>query len=119
MGTLRSCLKGLLTLTMLVVVAAALTLAPEFALAQEAATAVATVAAVGDSGLTCDGGFMCVVAAKYGAYLGVIAAAVILFDRIAKLTPTTKDDGAVSAIYRFFAILGLKVGDNPGPGAKR
>lgn len=44
----------------------------------------------------------------------VAIALVIFFDRLAKLTPTTKDDGAVSALYRLFAALGLKVKDNPG-----
>lgn len=46
--------------------------------------------------------------------LGVLAAAVLAFDRLAKLTPTTKDDGAVSALYRILAVLGAKVPDRPG-----
>jgi hypothetical protein len=53
----------------------------------------------------------------YGAYLGVAAAFVILFDRIAKLTPTKSDDKVVEWIYRITAILGLKVKDNPGKGS--
>lgn len=45
---------------------------------------------------------------------GVAAAFVLLFDRLAKLTPTLKDDQVVSTLYRLFAVLGIKVRDNPG-----
>ena len=48
---------------------------------------------------------------NYGNYIGVITAAVIVFDRIAKLTPTTKDDSVLNWIYKIFAVLGLKVPD--------
>ncbi len=39
------------------------------------------------------------------------SALVLFFDRLAKLTPTKRDDKAVSKIYRLFAVLGLKVPD--------
>ena len=45
---------------------------------------------------------------------GVAAAVVLAFDRLAKLTPTKKDDQVVSKLYRLFAVLGLKVKDNEG-----
>ncbi len=48
---------------------------------------------------------------NYGAIAGAGAAFVLLFDRIAKLTPTKKDDEVVSNLYRLFAVLGLKVKD--------
>lgn len=50
---------------------------------------------------------------------GIAAAGVLFFDRLAKVTPTTKDDGAVSVAYKIFSILGVKVADNPGPGASK
>ena len=45
------------------------------------------------------------------AALGVAAALVLTFDRLAKLTPTKKDDETVSKLYRLFAVLGLKLED--------
>ncbi len=45
---------------------------------------------------------------------GIAAAVVLAFDRLAKLTPTKKDDEVVSKLYRLFAVLGLKVKDNEG-----
>lgn len=48
---------------------------------------------------------------NWGAYAGAAAAFVLVCDRIAKLTPTTKDDSVVNWIYKIFAILGLKVPD--------
>lgn len=47
---------------------------------------------------------------------GVFAALLLTFDRLAKLTPTKRDDGAVSNLYRLFAILGVKVPDRQGKG---
>ena len=49
-----------------------------------------------------------------GELAGIAAAFVLFFDRLAKLTPTTKDDGAVSLLYKVFAVLGVKVKDNSG-----
>jgi hypothetical protein len=46
------------------------------------------------------------------AALGVAAAFVLAFDRLAKLTPTKKDDETISKLYRLFAVLGLKIEDN-------
>lgn len=46
-----------------------------------------------------------------GEWAGVAVAFLFAFDRLAKLTPTLKDDGTVAALYRIFAILGLKVPD--------
>ena len=42
-------------------------------------------------------------------WMGVAAAFVLFFDRLAKLTPTTKDDSIVNWIYKIFAVLGAKV----------
>lgn len=42
---------------------------------------------------------------------GVIAAFVLFFDRLAKLTPTDSDNKVVAMAYKLFAILGLKVPD--------
>lgn len=47
-------------------------------------------------------------------WAGIAAAGILFFDRIAKITPTKKDDGAVSFLYKVFAFLGVKVKDNPG-----
>ena len=51
------------------------------------------------------------IVANWPAMLGVAAAFVLAFDRLAKLTPTKKDDGAVSVMYRVLAVLGAKVPD--------
>ena len=45
------------------------------------------------------------------AALGVAAAFVLAFDRLAKLTPTKKDDETISKLYKLFAALGLKLRD--------
>ncbi len=42
---------------------------------------------------------------------GVAAAFVLFFDRVAKMTPTKRDDEMVSKLYRLFAALGVKVKD--------
>jgi hypothetical protein len=46
-----------------------------------------------------------------GEWVGVLVAFLVAFDRLAKLTPTLKDDGTVTLLYRIFAILGVKVPD--------
>lgn len=43
--------------------------------------------------------------------LGALAAFVLFFDRLAKLTPTESDNKLVATLYKVFAILGLKVPD--------
>lgn len=48
---------------------------------------------------------------QYGEYIAVATALVLLFDRIAKLTPTESDNKIVAYAYKIFAILGLKVPD--------
>ena len=48
---------------------------------------------------------------QYGEYLGAAAAFILFFDRLAKLTPTDKDNKIVAYAYKLFAILGLKVPD--------
>lgn len=48
---------------------------------------------------------------NYGAYAGAAAAFLLFFDRLAKLTPTTKDDSVLNWIYKIFAVLGVKVPD--------
>lgn len=56
--------------------------------------------------------------ANWAEIAGVAALFVLIFDRIAKLTPTMRDDEVVSTLYRIAAVLGLKVRDNPGAVAK-
>ena len=48
---------------------------------------------------------------QYGEYIAVATALVLLFDRIAKLTPTESDNKIVAYAYKIFAIIGLKVPD--------
>jgi len=48
---------------------------------------------------------------NYGALAGIVVAFVLLFDRIAKLTPTDADNKIVRMAYKLFAVLGLKVPD--------
>lgn len=43
------------------------------------------------------------------AWSGVIALWILAFDRLAKLTPTTKDDSFVNWVYNIFSVLGVKV----------
>lgn len=47
-------------------------------------------------------------------WLGVAAFFLAAFERLARLTPTRKDDQAVSWLYRLFAFLGVKVPDIEG-----
>lgn len=49
--------------------------------------------------------------ANWTEILGVGAAFVLFFDRLAKLTPTDADNQIVAALYKVFAVLGLKVPD--------
>jgi len=51
---------------------------------------------------------------EYGAWIGVAAAVVIVFERISKLTPTQTDDKIVAWIHKIAAMLGLDFKDNPG-----
>ena len=45
---------------------------------------------------------------------GIVALLILVFDRIAKLTPTETDDKVVEAVYRIASVLGLRFEDNPG-----
>lgn len=80
---------------------------PEITLNDSTGVQVATVATVpgGDN-------FFSGLAAKYGAYLGLFAALITFFNRLAKVTPTTWDNEALEKVmkvlYTIFAILGLK-----------
>lgn len=49
--------------------------------------------------------------ANWGEILGVGAAFVLFFDRLAKLTPTNSDNAIVAALYKVLAVLGVKVPD--------
>ncbi len=51
---------------------------------------------------------------NWETYAGVFAAFILLFDRVAKLTPTESDNKIVKTLYRVSAFLGVKVKDNPG-----
>lgn len=48
---------------------------------------------------------------NYGDAAGALAALVLFFDRLAKLTPTDSDNKVVTMAYRIFAVLGLKFPD--------
>ncbi len=48
---------------------------------------------------------------NYGEILGTLAAFVLFFDRLAKLTPTDSDNKIVLFFYKLFAVLGVKVPD--------
>lgn len=56
-------------------------------------------------------GFINLAIQNYGAYAGAAAAFLLFFDRLANLTPTTKDDSVLNWLYKIFAILGVKVPD--------
>ena len=47
-------------------------------------------------------------------WAGLIAAAILLFDRIAKVTPTETDNRFLKTIHRIASVLGIKVKDNEG-----
>jgi len=49
--------------------------------------------------------------ANWGDILGVGAAFMLFFDRLAKLTPTDSDNAIVATLYKVFSILGVKVPD--------
>ena len=51
---------------------------------------------------------------NWEVWAGVIAAAVILFERIAKITPTETDNKVLKTIYKITSILGINVKDNKG-----
>jgi hypothetical protein len=46
---------------------------------------------------------------NYAEIAGIVALSVLVFDRLAKLTPSTKDDAILAWIYKIFAVLGWKV----------
>lgn len=49
--------------------------------------------------------------ANWEAILGVAAAFILFFDRLAKLTPSESDNKIVEFLYKIFAVLGVKVPD--------
>jgi hypothetical protein len=52
--------------------------------------------------------------ANWAEIAGVLAALLLTFDRLAKITPTQSDNKYVEIAYKVFAVLGIKVQDNPG-----
>lgn len=42
---------------------------------------------------------------------GVVAAFILFFDRLSKLTPTNSDNKILNVFYRIFTILGVRVPD--------
>ena len=48
---------------------------------------------------------------NWGVYAGAIAAAILLFDRIAKITPTNTDNEILKIILKIATVLGIKVED--------
>lgn len=46
---------------------------------------------------------------NWAEWAGVAALVVLVFDRLAKLTPSTKDDMVLNWIYKIFAVIGWKV----------
>ena len=51
---------------------------------------------------------------NWASVAGIAAAVVLVFDRLAKLTPTNSDNAWVERLQRLFALIGLKVSDNEG-----
>ncbi len=51
---------------------------------------------------------------NWEVWAGIIAAAVILFERIAKITPTETDNKVLKTIYKVASVLGINVKDNEG-----
>ena len=49
--------------------------------------------------------------ANWEAILGVAAAFILFFDRLAKLTPSDSDNKIVALLQKIFAVLGVKVPD--------
>ena len=49
--------------------------------------------------------------ANWESILGVAAAFILFFDRLAKLTPSDSDNKIVAFIQKVFAVLGVKVPD--------
>ena len=89
-----------LTLTVAFVLVASL------GIAQEAVETVTTVAPAAE-----DQGIFSWFTSNWMEVAGIFAAFVLVFDRIAKLTPTESDNKIVTLLYKVFAILGLKVPD--------
>ena len=50
----------------------------------------------------------------YAPYIAAVTALVVFAEKIAKITPTKTDDKIVGYVYKLFAVLGLKLDDNPG-----
>lgn len=51
------------------------------------------------------------VLAHWDEIAGIAAAFVLFFDRLAKITPSDSDNKLLTALYKIFAVLGLKVPD--------
>lgn len=49
--------------------------------------------------------------ASWTEIMAIASIWILAFDRLAKLTPTTKDDSILNWIYKIFAVLGVKVPD--------
>ncbi len=52
--------------------------------------------------------------ANFGAYFGVIAAFILAFKALARITPTKSDDKIVEYLQTIFGVLGLEFPDNAG-----
>lgn len=50
-------------------------------------------------------------ASNYGAYAGIAASAIILFSRIARLTPNKTDNRLVKTVRKLARTLGLDIPD--------
>lgn len=48
------------------------------------------------------------------AYVAVVLAFIVAFEKLALLTPTESDNKIVGYAYKLFAVLGLKIPDNKG-----
>ncbi len=51
---------------------------------------------------------------NFGAYFGVIAAFILAFKALARITPTKSDDKVIEYLQTIFTVLGLEFPDNSG-----
>ena len=51
---------------------------------------------------------------NFGAYFGVIAAFILAFKALARITPTKSDDKIIEYLQTIFTVLGLEFPDNGG-----
>lgn len=51
---------------------------------------------------------------QYAPWIAAATAAVVFAEKIARITPTETDNKVIAWVYKIFAVIGIKVEDNPG-----